>query len=185
MDLNRRRFLKGGARALSMLGITGGLLPLNRINAFAQGTSGYRALVCIFLNGGNDANNTIVPLASDAYAAYAEGRGGLAVAQAIYGRSPRPTETPMACTRTSSAFSGSSPIAALLSWQTSACWRSPSHAPNTLPGPVHFRRTSFLTRISSASGRPAWRLRASGLAGRDGWPTASRRRICPTGFRSL
>lgn len=48
----------------------------------------YRALVCIFLNGGNDANNMLVPSHNDAnvsnYAAYAAARSpqGLALSQA-------------------------------------------------------------------------------------------------------
>ena len=47
----------------------------------------YRALVCIFLTGGNDGNNTVIPNHSDAnvsnYAAYSAGRAaqGLALAQ--------------------------------------------------------------------------------------------------------
>ncbi len=47
----------------------------------------YRALVCIYLSGGNDANNMIIPNHSDAnvsnYAAYSAARGGqgLAIAQ--------------------------------------------------------------------------------------------------------
>ena len=41
----------------------------------------YRALVCLFLYGGNDANNLLVPAGAD-YAAYATARGGLALPQA-------------------------------------------------------------------------------------------------------
>jgi uncharacterized protein (DUF1501 family) len=46
-----------------------------------QAASDYKALVCIFLNGGNDGNNMFVSL--DQYAAYASGRGAdLAIPQA-------------------------------------------------------------------------------------------------------
>ena len=38
-----------------------------------------RAIVCIYLVGGNDSNNMIVPLDSPAYDAYARGRGSLAL----------------------------------------------------------------------------------------------------------
>ena len=38
-----------------------------------------RAVVCIYLVGGNDSNNMIVPLDSPAYDAYARGRGALAL----------------------------------------------------------------------------------------------------------
>jgi len=40
-----------------------------------------RAVVCIYLLGGNDSNNMIVPLDSPAYDAYAHGRGALALAK--------------------------------------------------------------------------------------------------------
>jgi uncharacterized protein (DUF1501 family) len=48
--------------------------------ALAQG-SGYKALVCVFLQGGNDGNNTVIPY--DGYAAYSAVRAssGLAIAQ--------------------------------------------------------------------------------------------------------
>jgi uncharacterized protein (DUF1501 family) len=52
-----------------------------RENAYAQGQD-YRALVCIFLEGGNDGWNTMVPLDQAAYNTYASGRGGLALSQA-------------------------------------------------------------------------------------------------------
>jgi uncharacterized protein (DUF1501 family) len=51
-----------------------------RENAFAQGPD-YKALVCIFLEGGNDGWNTMVPLDQAAYNTYAAGRQGLALSQ--------------------------------------------------------------------------------------------------------
>jgi uncharacterized protein (DUF1501 family) len=54
---------------------------LGLVNALAQTTQDYKALVCIFLFGGNDANNLIVPLGSSDYANYASIRAGLAVPQ--------------------------------------------------------------------------------------------------------
>src|SRR5687767_14564139 len=39
----------------------------------------YKALVCLFLFGGNDANNMIVPVSTADYNAYASARGGLAL----------------------------------------------------------------------------------------------------------
>jgi len=38
-----------------------GLRPFGALNALAQSGSGYKALVCVFLFGGNDANNTLIP----------------------------------------------------------------------------------------------------------------------------
>jgi len=42
----------------------------------------YRALVCVFLYGGNDAFNMLVPTSTGEYAEYAQVRGGLALSQA-------------------------------------------------------------------------------------------------------
>ena len=42
-------------------------------------TGNYRALVCIYLNGGSDSNNMIIPTDSTHYTAYAAARPGLAV----------------------------------------------------------------------------------------------------------
>jgi len=50
------------------------------MNAYAQG-SDYKALVCVFLFGGNDANNMIIPYDSTNYANYAKIRANLALAQ--------------------------------------------------------------------------------------------------------
>jgi uncharacterized protein (DUF1501 family) len=44
-------------------------------------TGGYKALVCIFLNGGNDGNNMVIPYDTPNYNAYAAARPGLAIAQ--------------------------------------------------------------------------------------------------------
>ncbi len=45
--------------------------------------SGYKALVCVFLFGGNDSHNMIVPYQSSEYAAYLAARGGLASANGL------------------------------------------------------------------------------------------------------
>ncbi len=71
--ISRRQLLGGlgGAALLSRLG---------RINALAQGAPpDYKALVCIFLTGGNDGHNTVVPLTQAAFNAYRSARGTLAL----------------------------------------------------------------------------------------------------------
>jgi uncharacterized protein (DUF1501 family) len=79
----RRHFLKLSAR-LAALGLTGvGLGPARSFfvaeaSAAAQVTD-YKALVCIYLFGGNDSNNTIVPVDNARYTAYKNLRGGLAL----------------------------------------------------------------------------------------------------------
>ncbi|PYR66362.1 MAG: hypothetical protein DMF88_16605 [Acidobacteria bacterium] len=77
--ISRRRFVGLGVRSVAALGGGIGMLDLGRLSAFAQTASDYRALVCVFLQGGNDANNMIVPLGPGTYDAYAAARGVLAV----------------------------------------------------------------------------------------------------------
>jgi uncharacterized protein (DUF1501 family) len=77
MKRSRRDFL----RCCAALGAAGAAAPLERlgaVTAHAQASSAYKALVCIFLNGGNDSNNMILPVDSR-YAAYASMRGPVAL----------------------------------------------------------------------------------------------------------
>ncbi len=71
---SRRNFLKT-AGALGALGALGGLE--------AQAANSYQALVCIFLAGGNDGHNTVIPISTSLqnYSLYAQSRQGLALAQ--------------------------------------------------------------------------------------------------------
>lgn len=68
-DMDRRKFLHR-AGALSAAGLAANL-DLWSLAAHAQTPADYRALVCVFLYGGNDANNTIVPMDTAGYAQYA------------------------------------------------------------------------------------------------------------------
>ncbi len=86
MQMNRRSFVRSAA--LLAAGNAAGLGSMGMLNAFAQSATSsgvgddYKALVCIFLSGGNDANNMIVPFDRDGYAGYAAARGSMALAQA-------------------------------------------------------------------------------------------------------
>ena len=85
MKVTRRDFLRSsGCAALSATALASGIDRFGLISAYAQGTTDYKALVCIFLSGGNDGNNMVVPLDTTGYAAYSAVRGsaGLAIAQA-------------------------------------------------------------------------------------------------------
>ncbi len=75
--LSRRSFLAASAQ-LTAAGMGFGRFGL--MNASAQGSGDYRALVCIFLFGGIDAYNLFVPR-GNGYAQYASLRQGLAIAQ--------------------------------------------------------------------------------------------------------
>jgi uncharacterized protein (DUF1501 family) len=77
----RRNFLKG----LGAITAANTFPGLSLMNAYAQAANDYKALVCVFLYGGNDGNNMVVPVQTAEYSAYAQGRGagagGLALAQ--------------------------------------------------------------------------------------------------------
>jgi len=57
-----------------------GLSKLGLVSALAQGTTDYKALVCIFMFGGNDSNNMLVPTDSR-YTQYLQARSVLALPQ--------------------------------------------------------------------------------------------------------
>lgn len=90
MNASRRHFLR---QSCGLAATAGPLLPgfdtplamgLAGIGALAAGqaaaadTSGYRALVCLYLAGGNDAHNWIVPTDSTSHLEYTRARGPLA-----------------------------------------------------------------------------------------------------------
>ena len=77
---SRRDFVRLACCSAATASLVGGLSKFGLVSAFAQGTTDYKALICIFLFGGNDSNNSIVPLGS-AYANYAALRANLAIAQ--------------------------------------------------------------------------------------------------------
>jgi len=83
---SRRKFLRISCRSLGTLGAATLMSRFSQVNALAQDScpSDYKALVCIFLFGGNDGNNTVVPISTpsnpaNSYSNYAQIRGGLAL----------------------------------------------------------------------------------------------------------
>jgi uncharacterized protein (DUF1501 family) len=81
MGVNRRSFIRYAS--LAAAGSVAGLRPFGALNSLAQSapTPDYKALVCVFLFGGNDANNTLVPFDATGYANYASIRGPLVLPQ--------------------------------------------------------------------------------------------------------
>src|SRR6476619_546735 len=85
-DPNRRKFLGACCASVGATGMLSALAQLRLIGAVASADNGpveprvpgiaaavapdYKALVCLFLSGGNDANNLLIPTDSS-YAAYA------------------------------------------------------------------------------------------------------------------
>jgi uncharacterized protein (DUF1501 family) len=84
---SRRAFLKKlslGVGASSLLATQGKLQLIQ--SAIAAGTdysgfNDYKSLVCVFLMGGNDSFNMVVPYEQDAYQQYKTSRGGMALSR--------------------------------------------------------------------------------------------------------
>jgi uncharacterized protein (DUF1501 family) len=78
MSKSRRQFLKTSACGLTGAAMLASLDKLNLVNAMIQqqpdAAADYKALVCIFLNGGSDCNNMVIPF--DDFASYNSVRGG-------------------------------------------------------------------------------------------------------------
>ena len=74
--MNRRDFLR-----TAVVPLAGGCSLLRAGDADAQ-AGGYRALVCLFLFGGNDGINSMPPVDTDGYGRYSSVRRGLAVPRA-------------------------------------------------------------------------------------------------------
>ncbi len=93
-EISRRKFI--GSACCAAVGTVGMLSTLSSLRLMAAAANSgvasstppigkaigtdYKALVCLFLQGGNDANNLIVPTGSG-YAAYASARSNLALPQ--------------------------------------------------------------------------------------------------------
>ncbi len=82
--MDKRQFLK--SLLASSVGLTSYAAvgkQLSMINAAAKSTSldGYKALVCIFLYGGNDSYNMLVPTEASDYQIYSDVRQNLAIAR--------------------------------------------------------------------------------------------------------
>src|SRR5213595_1318895 len=87
-DFTRREFMRAAAcAAVGTTALVSTVWDLRMINAAVAGAlprntsvvNDYRALVCLFLYGGNDANNLIVPTDTNSYNAYAAARTVLAI----------------------------------------------------------------------------------------------------------
>ena len=103
--LTRRNFVARCCAAVGTTGFLSTLSSLRLIGAAASPANGpriparaaaipadFKALVCVFLQGGNDANNMIVPTGSG-YASYAAARGNLALpGGALLGLTPKTSD---------------------------------------------------------------------------------------------
>jgi uncharacterized protein (DUF1501 family) len=88
-DLTRRKFLGNACAAVGATGILSALAQLRMIGAVAADSaaatgsaSDYKALVCLFLYGGSDSNNMVIPVDNTGYGLYSSQRTALAIPQA-------------------------------------------------------------------------------------------------------
>ncbi|MBL9188202.1 MAG: DUF1501 domain-containing protein [Opitutaceae bacterium] len=103
-DLSRRNFVGACCASVGATGFLSALSQLRLMGAAAADSSSgparagapqsdYKALVCLFLAGGNDANNLVVPTDPATYAAYTSGRGVLSLPQsAVLPITPRTSD---------------------------------------------------------------------------------------------
>ena len=107
-DFSRRKFIGACCAAVTATGMLSALAQLRLIGAVARADalptgsgllngraipSDFKALVCLFLAGGNDSNNVIIPNDSAGYAAYAKSRDILALPQSsLLGITPKTTD---------------------------------------------------------------------------------------------
>ena len=89
MNASRRLFLRH-AGMMSAIGAAGGPLALNLSaigTASAQTAADYKAIVCLFLFGGNDSINMVLPTDAASFANYTTLRS----------QAPDPTAMPVTC----------------------------------------------------------------------------------------
>mgnify|MGYP001826974233 CR=1 FL=1 len=77
--INRREFLKNSGAAAAFAATPG--LAYSQVIGGGAPFDDYRALVCVFLFGGNDSFNMLVPRSAAEYGVYAASRQNLAIAQ--------------------------------------------------------------------------------------------------------
>src|ERR1700685_429380 len=87
MTFTRRDLLRMSCCTAGALGVAASFHRFGLVHALEKSAStAYRALVCVFLYGGNDANNMLIPNDTAGYANYLKYRvavasGGLALTQ--------------------------------------------------------------------------------------------------------
>lgn len=95
-QLSRRKFIGTACSAVGATGLLSALAQLRLIGAVAADSStstDYKALVCLFLYGGNDSNNLLIPYDNSGYALYAAQRTALALPQSsLLPISPKTTD---------------------------------------------------------------------------------------------
>jgi len=77
--VSRRQFLRRSAKLAASASLLGTVGSFQRAFGATASTTGYKALVCVYLDGGNNGFNTIVPTTQAGYNVYAASRTNLAL----------------------------------------------------------------------------------------------------------
>lgn len=161
-SLSRREFLRLAGMAAATQ-----LFPWNWTEAMAQTSEDYKALVCVFLLGGNDGNNMIVPLDAASYANYGAVRASLALQQSTL----LPLSAPSQGARTFGLHPALSDLVPL--WQQGKfavqCNVGPLIAPLTVAGYRSSRSLRPDSLFSHADQQAQWQTAESAQASRTGW----------------
>lgn len=167
---SRRGFVKLGAASIASMALRRfGLLP-----ALAQSSpADYRALVCVFLFGGNDSNNMIVPMDTASFQQYTSIRGNLALSTSdltgdVYSASNAPYAFHAGLTELASLFSNKelavvANVGTLVQPTTRAGYQSQS-----TPLPVNLfshsdQQLQWQTSVPSGHSATGWAGRAADL----------------------
>ncbi len=99
-EFSRRQFLRTASMAsMAGMSVSPFLLELNSVAAMAQQSSSptdYRALVCVFLQGGNDGHGTVIATDPDSFSAFTTARSGAGLAYSQSSLLPITLKTPQA-----------------------------------------------------------------------------------------
>ncbi len=80
MSQTRRTFLRSSiCAAMGAASVSCAIGDLRRVAANTQPAGDYKAMVCLFLYGGNDGNNVLIPRSASEYNVYAGARDSLAI----------------------------------------------------------------------------------------------------------
>ena len=149
MAFSRRDFLKRTCCTAAAGFAAASFNRFGLVNALAQSAQDYKALVCVFLFGGNDSNNMVVPFSSSGYASYQQIRSVLALPQ----DSLLPITPPSAgVIRIPSQVHGDAGVCSTRSiwrcWPTWARWCAPPPGLNFSKARPPFPRTFSRTKTS-------------------------------------
>jgi uncharacterized protein (DUF1501 family) len=183
---NRRDFLRQSL-ALSSVGLASGLPNIGISTAMAQAAPDYKALVCVFLFGGNDGNNIIVPTDNTGWNQYTTVRTAasgiqharetllpITATQGQYGLHPRMVEMQALYAQRKLAFLAN--VGTLVAPTTKAEYQAGRNRPNSLFSHSD-QQLQWQSTISNDLAKSGWggRLadRISALNGSATYPTVT------------